>query len=718
MPDSSSRLDALELAVARLTREMVLLRNEVGALRERPSSESARRAPSAAPSDAMGASGVAGAEEGAPAAAREAARPAAPGAESGSGDAARPTAPYVSDELRRMAMGVPPAAGSNSGSPRWDAVRAASGGRGESRAKSEGLAGAFQRQSLEALVGRYGTLALAAFTILMGVGAFIGWAVRNGLIGPELRVALGVVAAAVVAFVGWRLRRGESPRFGNVLLALALAIMHVVCWGAGPLLQLVPAAVALGVAAAASAGLAALALAEEDQALFNVGFGGALLAPFVTSSDTGDAVVLLMYGALVLGAGMRAMRDREWSKTPFVLGLGIMAYTAAASGQLAASEVWVRASAPSMFAVAMAWLSLLLVQGKPRERLAVASLLAATGALSAMPDRNAVAVVRYSIAALVTATGFVVGRAPGVEWVVRVASALLLPMAGFIVALQSLRDVASVGGVATAAAWAAACAIAAYHNLDGARPWHAFMAAAIGGFTLAFYFENEAVAFAIGIAVYGATVAILMRRLEQRGVGLATFLWLSVGATVAFMELDGRARWLTTPFLTPPSAAALAVCAAWLTFSWHAARTGAADGGVTGTSTGMLVRVLGGILTFLWIHAELSRTVSIDVATFLLVAYYAVSGVVAIGIGRWRGIPLLRQLGLALSVFAAFKALAETASLSIGWKVGGYLLAGGFLLAVAYWYRGTQRADARLDGADAPDDAGQPTAAQGRPARG
>jgi hypothetical protein len=39
-------------------------------------------------------------------------------------------------------------------------------------------------------------------------------------------------------------------------------------------------------------------------------------------------------------------------------------------------------------------------------------------------------------------------------------------------------------------------------------------------------------------------------------------------------------------------------------------------------------------------------------------------------------------------VLAAIKAMVETSALSIGWRVGGYLLAGVFLLGVAYWYRG------------------------------
>ncbi|MEP7383937.1 MAG: DUF2339 domain-containing protein [Gemmatimonadota bacterium] len=545
----------------------------------------------------------------------------------------------------------------------------------------------FRRQNLEALIGRYGTLALAAFTILMGVGVFIGWAIKNGVIGPELRVALGALLAAAVGTIGWRVRRGDSPRFGSVLLALALAIVHVVCWGAGPLLQLVPNVLALGVGASASAALALLALRDEDQSLFNVGFGGALLAPFVTSSETGDAVILLLYGAIVLGAGMRAMRDRAWSKTPFVLGLGVLAYTAAASGQLSESDAWARAGAPGIFAVAAAWLSLILVQGKPRERLAVTGLLAAVGTLGAMHHRDSVDGIRYALAALATVSGFLIGTGGTSERIVRLATSLVIPFSALLAALITLSDVSSPTGVAIALLWAIGSVIAAVANRDGGRQWHAFAAAAVGGFAVVLHFDGG-VNSAIALAAYGAIASIVMRRFELRGAGVAVLLWLAAGAVIAFVKLDARAQWLNDPFLTPASAAAAAICAAWLIFSWNASRLGT-TGEVVTTLPRTVVRILGALLTFLWIHVELSHAVSFDVSTFLLVAYYAVTGILAIGIGRWRSIPLLRQLGLALSVFAAIKAMVETSSLSIGWRVGGYLLAGAFLLGVAYWYRGT-----------------------------
>ena len=196
--------------------------------------------------------------------------------------------------------------------------------RSERSRPSAGRGGAFGWQSVgagsarsrsldfESLIGRYGTLALASLTILLGAGAFLSWAIAQGKIGPELRVAFGAIGAAVVGAAGWRLRARGSKRFGSTLLALALALVHVDAWGAGPYLQLVPSPVALGVAAAASVALAVLAWTNGEEALFSVGVGGALIAPFVTSRDAGSVPALLIYGFVVLSTGLAALRGRAW----------------------------------------------------------------------------------------------------------------------------------------------------------------------------------------------------------------------------------------------------------------------------------------------------------------------------------------------------------------------------------------------------------------------
>ena len=74
-------------------------------------------------------------------------------------------------------------------------------------------------------------------------------------------------------------------------------------------------------------------------------------------------------------------------------------------------------------------------------------------------------------------------------------------------------------------------------------------------------------------------------------------------------------------------------------------------------------------------------------STFLLTLYYAMIGVAAILIGRARRVSDLRHLGLALAIYAELKVIVQASELSIGLRVGSYLLAGLFMLAVAYCYR-------------------------------
>src|SRR5438445_729546 len=156
-------------------------------------------------------------------------------------------------------------------------------------------------RDLESLVGRYGMLGLATLLALAAIGTFVSWAIAHGLLGPTVRVALGLVAAAAIAVGGLRLRP-RSRSFGDSLVPLALAAVHGSAWAAGPSLDLVPAPLALAFSALASVALGAFALTEADEPLWCVGFGGAAVAPFVTSTGQGTAPMLAAYAAAVLVA--------------------------------------------------------------------------------------------------------------------------------------------------------------------------------------------------------------------------------------------------------------------------------------------------------------------------------------------------------------------------------------------------------------------------------
>jgi hypothetical protein len=94
------------------------------------------------------------------------------------------------------------------------------------------------------------------------------------------------------------------------------------------------------------------------------------------------------------------------------------------------------------------------------------------------------------------------------------------------------------------------------------------------------------------------------------------------------------------------------------------------------------------VAALLWGREELARAIAPDVATALLIAYFAAAGIASIFVGRAQRVAGARQAGLALAIYAAVKALSQASEFdAVGLKVASYLVVGAFLFVVAYWYR-------------------------------
>jgi uncharacterized membrane protein len=544
----------------------------------------------------------------------------------------------------------------------------------------------------ESLIGRYGTLGLASLTILMGAGAFLSWAIAQGKIGPGTRVFLGALGAAAVAVAGWRLRARGSMRFGSTLLALALALVHVDAWGAGPYLKIVPSSVALGLAAVASIALAALAWYGNEEALFSVGVGGAVLAPFVTSSGSGNVPALLIYGYIVMASGLAALRGRSWKTAASVVTLGIWIYSAASAAGTRGDAQGLARDYPAIFALAIAWTAIVVTRGLWGTRIARSAIVALLGILAAQViDRSPAAdLLVLAVLGSLTAYGAVHVSLDGLDpkglKSQPVLTGALLPLALGAVAIAAVRD-GPMPRTFVALGWTAIAVAAAFLQRP-ARSTHLMVAGIASGAAIVFGLEDRDVETCIALSAHAAALSVWLRRERTRLLGVPIAIGLVIVTVWTFGMLDDRPLYGYTPFLTPPSVAALAMSVAWLVVSWNAARVEFADGSRVGSAnTQNIVRVAGAAITFLWGNVELARAYSADISTFLLIGYYAVVGVAAIFVGRARAIPILRHVGLALSIFAALKAIAEASSLAIGIRVGSYFLAGLFLLAVAYWYR-------------------------------
>ena len=643
--DDQKRIENLEWAVRRLTEEVTALRAQVGA-------PAPARTPVAAPAsaDPLASSSTPRVEEPTRAAAGTRKYDRRSGSER-RGAAPRPPAP---DEAARAAGG-------------WS----------------------LPTMDVEGLVGRYGALALAALTILLGVGAFISWAVDHVRLGPEARVALGALAAAAVATLGFRLRSRGARSYGNALLALALALVHLVAWGAGPYLHLIPDEAALAVSDIAAVALAILALREREQALFVVGLGGALVAPFVFGNADANVWALLAYGLTVRLAGARALASPGWIVARRVLGLGASAYALAALASVSTSE------APS-----------LLLRHAP----ALFALLCAVGALAAAERRTGRALATGDVVTLLVvivvmgSDDVLLRHLPGLALAGTLAAyaalarseeesrhwplSILLPLALLAAVVAPRNDPTELITGLIALSWTVAASLAALLDVGRARAGHLTTAGLTSAAAVALATADHGTALPIALAGHAALMGLLAWRLARQEP-LAPAAVSLVGASVAAMTLlAARPLFAYLPFGTMESLAMATVAGAAALTAALAWKTPAPERAAT-TPVAVAFAILGVIVAFGWGRQELSGAFAPEVATFLLVGYYASVGTGALLVGRWRGLALARRAGLALAIFAALKALLEASDLQqAALRIGSYLLVGGFLLAVAYWYRG------------------------------
>ena len=548
---------------------------------------------------------------------------------------------------------------------------------------------------LEEAVGRYGTLLVATVAILLGLGAFIQWAVARGLLGPEMRVALGAVAAVTLAVLGLRLRTRGSRTFGNALLAIALAVVHLVAWGAGPVLGLVPSRAALAVAAIASAALAALALREGEEFLFLLGLGGALLAPFVTSEGSGNPGELLLFGGVVRSAALLARRDPAWGIAPRVLApFGLAYMSAALAGHRAAdgdgARFW-----PSLFALVLAIVALLVAARGVRRVVVRAMLflvligvLFAEGAAAAMPLTG----VAYAMMGTLVLHALRRRSAAADDGTDSAYEVVGLPLLFLLAALYGNEAWHEPVGIPIVGAWIAVTTVFLLLDpaLQRARHLAVMLTAAL--LATANLYQDDREGRVPAFALVASMSILAFVRVPGRALQLPLTLALGAASVVGYVLIDVRRGYQLPPFVNEPALLGLTVVAAWLYFSVAAPRAFAVldEGKKPWQARAPLVAIkaAGPVALFFWGRAELADAWSYDIATFLLIAYYAVVGVGLILLGRRRAVNGLRQTGLALSLVAAAKGFISASDLdSVGLRIGSYLLVGAFFLGVAFLYR-------------------------------
>jgi uncharacterized membrane protein len=568
-------------------------------------------------------------------------------------------------------------------------------------------------EDIEGFLGRYGMLVIAAVAAVAAVGTFLSWAITHGyiVIGPAARLALGLVAAGAVGAWGLRLRRRERS-FGSTLLGLALAIVLVCAYAAGPGLHVVPSPAAFAGAAVVSWALAAFAHGENDEPLWCAAFAGAAVAPFVTSDGRGSEFALLGYGALISVPGCFAIGAREWRIAWRVLYAVAALYTLAAAGIANASAmpqfigavafpVVVAAGGVAPFAPLtrqrgllrwLAALALLATLGNgpdtvSQRELVSAIVLTALAAWMILLDARAAApqssIVRHVDSDPVT-----------FDWI----DAAALPL---LYALRAANAIMFTNGVWPAFAIASAISLVftwrrAVGSLRDAAAFAVAGTATLAAVTVPV--EQPVGRIATCIALTLALIALHRVRPSRTWVACGGVLLVGTALRAAIVLID-RPAYQFTPFATEESGAALIVLAAFaaLARAWPLLRSATRDslaGRPEWTYAGELRLLLRMVTSapwtwaFVWVMIELAMAYSQSTSTLLLVVYFAVTAVASVAVGRMRRRARLRRIGLALALLAAATAYYGASSyFDFAARIAAYLVTSVFLLGIAYWYR-------------------------------
>jgi hypothetical protein len=574
----------------------------------------------------------------------------------------------------------------------------------------------------ERLLGRYGMLGIAVFAAVAAVGTFLSWAISHGylVLGPAARVALGLAFAAAISAWGLRLRRTERS-FGSSLIGLALVIVLVCAYAAGPSFRLVPTWLAFIGAASVAWGLAIFARSQDDEPLWCVAFGGGAIAPFVTSDGSGNLYALLAYGFVLLIFGCFGIGNRRWpiawrvfylSSALIALSSDWLARVHGAPGLLAtlAFPLAVGGAGVIPFApasrkrAALRWLALLALVASVGANLATYSSLHLAWTTREQWE------IAGAIVAAVMLWMLIVDKSSDV------AQSSLLAATAFSYTLLDWIDVAFVPLLFTyqaasvlstsghsafvyVACTAMFCVFLWRRSVSAARDASAFAVMTIAVSVLA-EMAPPSSALQVGLLLGLVLCAFALHALRP------SRSWVGAGAAVLVLAfilnlgmLVERPIYSFTPFATVPSLTALGVTATLAVMArlWRVLfdATREAMGKrhrrtyVRGIRS-MLRVVLAApwVWAFLWVLIELSMAYSASTSTLLLVTYFATTAVASVAAGRMRNEPRVRQVGLALAIAAAATAVYGASTyFNSGIRIVAYLVTSAFLLGIAYWYR-------------------------------
>lgn len=169
-------------------------------------------------------------------------------------------------------------------------------------------------QSLENRIGSQWFNRIGILAVLIGMAWFLKLAIDNHWIGPDGRVAIGILAGAGLIAWSERFRARGYPAFSYSLKAVGSGILYLSLWAAFSLFQLVPAWPAFLAMLAVTAFNGFMAWLQDSELLALYAIVGGYSTPLLLSTGQNHEVALFSYLLLLSTATLTLIALRPWSR--------------------------------------------------------------------------------------------------------------------------------------------------------------------------------------------------------------------------------------------------------------------------------------------------------------------------------------------------------------------------------------------------------------------
>lgn len=167
----------------------------------------------------------------------------------------------------------------------------------------------------EYAVASHWLLRLGILILVVGMGFFLKWSIDRGLLGPQARVALTVVAGLAMLILGTRLLGGRYALIGQGLLGGGLATLYFSVYASHQLFGLVEVIPAFALMCGVTVVAGGIAVRFNSILVAVLGIIGGYCTPLMFSAAPVNLPILFGY-LLVLGVGVLAICF--WRNWPLV----------------------------------------------------------------------------------------------------------------------------------------------------------------------------------------------------------------------------------------------------------------------------------------------------------------------------------------------------------------------------------------------------------------